>query len=426
MLPESEIREYGGKGAILNHVRDTLSDMPIPAYIIINPYDAESLNELLLKTSKLKAPLIVRSSSPFEYDDFEGIFASIKNVTNEYSLNLAIEKVKESAMSERAQEYAKQNGFEIDEDIRIIIQEQSDLPNGAMMRHPNNPDLIFITTYRDYNASRFSREYSSFLIDEETQKRKDIKQFSGYGLEEKDARFLVEKYKQIESLKDIAEGYSLFVEFGFDSRPSDKQFELYQVRPFKKIKTADFELPDITYNDDSVLKTNLVFGTTPKEGIVLPLVRSFGITEAKYLIGRYLREEDKIEFNGYDAMLLMHLENARHAFGNDSLEKHLPSVLMNWNWELNNALKDKPYCFMTSSAHREGYDVDLSVPNMKGLIIGNAKNFLVHDLMRLIKKADITLFDYNLPLKKFFKQATSIEDNVRIISNGKEAMAIKE
>lgn len=424
MLPKSEILKYGGKGAILNHVKDNLPEISIPEYLIINPYNAESLDGLFSKTSKLKSPLIVRSSSPFEYGDFEGIFASIKNVTYEDSLNLAVEKVKESTMSERAQKYAKQNGFKISDDIRIIVQEQSDLPNGAMMRHPNNPDLIFITTYRDYKTSRFSREYSSFLFDEETQKEKKILPFPSYGFEEKDARFLVEKYKQIESLKDIAKGYSLFVEFGFNP-VVNKPFELYQVRPFKKIKTADFELPNVSYDDGHVLKTDLVFGTTPKKGIVFPLVRSFGVTETVNLTNR-LWERDNIEFNGYDGILLMHLENARHTFESDSIKKHIPSILMNWNLELNNALKGKPYCFMTSSAHREEYDVDLSVHDMKGLISGSGENFLVHDLIRLIKKADIALFDYNLPLKRFFKQATSLEDNVRIISNGKEAIAIKE
>lgn len=36
MLPQTDIETYGGKGAILNYIRDHTS-LPIPEYVVLEP-----------------------------------------------------------------------------------------------------------------------------------------------------------------------------------------------------------------------------------------------------------------------------------------------------------------------------------------------------------------------------------------------------
>ena len=121
MLSTEEIEHYGGKGAILNHIRDKLSDVPIPRYVV--KQQGQWLWSIRKDLQKLQRPLIVRSSSPHEYGDFEGIFESVSNVKDKYSLKRAIEIVERSATSEKARTYAQQNDFEISRIIHTIIQE---------------------------------------------------------------------------------------------------------------------------------------------------------------------------------------------------------------------------------------------------------------------------------------------------------------
>ena len=162
MLPQADIERYGGKAAILNYVRDKLPDMPIKPYVV-KAHDA-TIDSVVSDFDAMKKPVIVRSTSPHEYGDFEGIFDSVKDVYDVHDLRHAVEKVKESAVSDRAKLYAKQRKMEIDGSISVMVQEQSDSQYlGAMMRHPNNPDLILIG-YHD-NAGKYKNEYSrQFLM----------------------------------------------------------------------------------------------------------------------------------------------------------------------------------------------------------------------------------------------------------------------
>ena len=83
---------------------------------------------------------------------------------------------------------------------------------------------------------------------------------------------------------------------------------------------------------------------------------------------------------------------------------------------------------MVPDAVRQGFEVDLSISKMQALIYGGMDNFLVHGLMRLLKKSQVTvgfdhpdfLFDH-----KFYRTSQSLVDKVRIISNGKKAVAMR-
>ena len=90
---------------------------------------------------------------------------------------------------------------------------------------------------------------------------------------------MVKQYKTIEDINGIADGYSLFVEFGLHP------FAIFQVRPFKKVETAHFDIFDS--GADCALHSDFVFGITPPEGIVLPVVRSFGVDEARAIVETY-------------------------------------------------------------------------------------------------------------------------------------------
>src|SRR3990167_8490614 len=100
MLPQQDVQKYGGKAAILNHIRERLPDMPIPRYVVKEAGDSayHSKSEFI----QLRKPCIVRSSSPHEYGDFEGIFETVHDVHNYDALVRAVNTVERSATSARA------------------------------------------------------------------------------------------------------------------------------------------------------------------------------------------------------------------------------------------------------------------------------------------------------------------------------------
>ena len=198
-----------------------------------------------------------------------------------------------------------------------------------------------------------------------------------------------------------------------------------------KIETADFELPD--YNHDEVLWSNFVFGITPPEGIVLPVIRSFGVGNSvhvvKALAQRFSGSGNRsIQFNGRDKILEMELTNyamCAGIMGDDKLEEMVAKRMEAWHMESEEHLQGNPYCLMISDAQRDTYDTDLSVPNMKGLVIGQVESFLVHNLMRLFKQADVTVGVPVLLFDNFYQNTESFSDKIKIISNGKEGIVLK-
>lgn len=423
MLEQSEIQQYGGKAAILNHITAKLPDMPVPRYVVKQA--GQDLASILPEFSGMKTPVIVRSSSPHEYASFEGIFDSVDGVHNEQSLESAVRIVEESAMSERAQRYAAIHGFSVDEQMHVIVQEQSPSTYlGAMMRHPNNPDLVFITCFS--GRGRFQQHYSGSVFNEKTGEREGCQVAVNEGLSEDKARFLVDKYKELESLKDLADGEVLYVEFGLSP------FMLYQARPFKKIETAEFDLPEEDRN--SGLHTNLAFGITPPEGIVLPVLRSVGYNEFEIaresadhsLLGAE-RARIQIAYGDSEMDWAMNMMNLRGQDSHHMRTRELFAKMMEGHHSQLDEEIGGAYCFLTSSAKREDYEVDLTIPNMRTLALGQAQSFLTHGLMRLIKQADVTFaFGPALVASEFYKGTKTREHKVRIISNGKEAVAMRE
>jgi hypothetical protein len=420
MLSQTEIDKYGGKAAILNHIRDN-TDLPVPPYVIMQ--SGQSLDSILGDFNAMQKPVIVRSSSPYEYGDFEGIFKSVRDVKNRPELEYAIQDVQQSARSERAKQYAEQHGFKIGGDIHLIVQEQTPSFGGGMLRHPNNPDLVFITYFK--GRGKYQQYYYTFLFDETIGDERYCRGFTSHGIEKEDAQFLVEQYKKIEGLEQIADDSVLFVEFGFNP------FAVYQARPFMKKQVADFKLPD---NDsESYLRTDFVFGVTSPEGICLPIMKSVGYDFALAAVNdaNRLMRRDKM-YEGLDEILrhgLVTIGMVR-GFGGQIDEMEATTAKMHeWYADGEHYSKGNPYCLMIGNAERDPYDLDLMVPNMRGLVIGQTDRFLVHNLMRLFKRSDITLgIGPNLFHTEFYKdkRAQSIFGRVRLYSNGKEGVAILE
>lgn len=416
MIQKEDIVKYGGKAAALNQICSRIPKLPVPPYVV-KQYE-QPIDTILSDFQSIKKPVIVRSSSPLDLDAFDGIHDSVPNVTNQETLERAVRKVEASAFSERARVYAAQNGYSIDDRMHIIIQEQSpSVYNGAMMRHPNNPDFLFITLA---TGDPIVRKYSRIVWNDTLDSKANISDYFSTGIPDESARFLADKYREIEILGDIAKGFSLIVEFGFNP------FAVYQVKIFKKITTADFDVP---YVDESRrITTDFAFGITPNEGIVFPIIRGYELGHEGRLFPSVVGNSSEISFKGHDLDIKVRLRNlAFAATYMGTTEAFNDAVISAMN---NNLMLDKkanrPYCFIIPSAIRESYDVDLSIPQMRALVIGEADNFLVHGLMRLLRKAEVTLCIPVIGDNQFYEGVHSIEDKVRVISNGKQATVMKE
>ncbi len=62
---------------------------------------------------------------------------------------------------------------------------------------------------------------------------------------------------------------------------------------------------------------------------------------------------------------------------------------------------------------------------MKVLMHSKTDDFLVHDLVRLMRLADVVVGADNLSSHDLFKKSRTLEDSVRIISNGKESVVMR-
>ncbi len=372
----------------------------------------------------MKKPVIVRSSSPFGYGDFEGIFKSIKEVYAKRDLKRAIQEIEESAISERTHKYANQNNFKINEEIHTIIQEQQTSEYiGGILRHPNDPDKIYIGFRTD--EGMYKNDNFTLVFDESTGKfiNKDVNEKN-----KKDIKTLIESYKEIETLQDISKDHSLFVEYSLNP------FSIFQVRPFKKIETADFEIPSSNLKGEYLkdyLLTDVCFGITPPEGIVLPVLKSVGINEVMTIFpGTNLFEGKYFKIGSPDGTLPMDLENVLALYRMNAISErefliNSRKIVEMHNNQMNKNFRGQPYCFVTSSIKNDSFDTDLSVPNSKAIIIGRCEDFLVHNPLRLIKKADYSIFYNGLIVTDFYKNISSLENKVKIISNGKKAVAMK-
>ena len=132
-----------------------------------------------------------------------------------------------------------------------------------------------------------------------------------------------------------------------------------------------------------------------------------------------------LEFDGVDEDLKTIMMLSDSILPNSDISTRLSKIVGHWLGSLDFRIADD-YCLMMSSAGREEYDVDLTASYMKTLVLGDTGNFMVHGLMRLIKKAEVTVGSKTLWRQPIFLGVASLEDKVRIISNGREGIVFKE
>lgn len=75
MLSQDQKQRYGGKAAILMCVQKQLPQMPILPFVVLE--HGQNIDSVVGDFNAMRKPVIVRSSSPYEYSDFEGIFDSV-------------------------------------------------------------------------------------------------------------------------------------------------------------------------------------------------------------------------------------------------------------------------------------------------------------------------------------------------------------
>ena len=417
MIQQSEIEKYGDKAAILNHILEHLPEAPILPYKTIDAR-IEQDNVLDIVYGKIPEPWIVRSSSPYSFGNFEGLFRSVPNV-DDFDLESALHKIKESAESEDVLRYAEQHGIDNYKPghVHFIIQQQSrSIKKGGILRHPNNPDALLMIHYE--GEGRFEQTNYKRILHSENGLTK-IKEWSAPSTSEE--LQAINWFKKIEQETNIYDG-SIIMEFGMHP------FSIYEIKPFKPFSTVDFDVPEI--DDKDGVKTDLCFGTTPEEGIVMPVVKTVGFLDAGLL---YDMSDFHTPGNIYYALApefatkLCNAAALKRA-GMITEGQQIAEIIKATKYH--NLRRDEemngPYAFITTNAAQEEYSLDLTIPNVHTVLSGNARHFFGHDVLRTIKQAPVFMNEQYLGVTKFMHNLNQNTDQVRVISNGKNAILYKE
>ncbi|MBI5332284.1 MAG: hypothetical protein HZB65_01810 [Candidatus Aenigmarchaeota archaeon] len=376
------IKEQGGKFGALTYLKEALPHLPI------KPYEVRDYRNLK-KVCGLKMPLIVRSSHPAEFWGMAGLLDSVKDVDYD-RIGEAVRQIERSFRNQELKLYAQQRSIELGNSFYVGIQEQSNsVYNGSMMRHPNNPDVVFVGIC---NGDDFRKRNIAFCVNsgEIEESVGDTSIFN-----ERELHELFDIYKQIEK-SDLMPGFSLQVEFGLEP------LSIYQARPFKKKETTDFDIPESEYI------TDMAFGITSPEGILLPLVKGV-LTSSLLSYGNSLRE-DISDLQLRNAQLIDSQNNNRV-----NTAEYLKKYLQDKNYAHKNG-----FAFMLDDVVRgEPYLIDIAIPNMKAFLCFTGSTFLTHEMFRMMQNSDVSMLEINI-------RNIDISNKIRLICNGKRAVVIPE
>ena len=283
------------------------------------------------------------------------------------------------------------------------------------MRHPNNPDIVYINFCRIDEGERDNWLLEFDETNRTLTKRSDLDRKTNTEI-----RKLIAFYKQIEASGLMPE-YALQVEFGLNP------LSIYQARPFKKFETADFQLP----TDKNGFEPEYIFGITKSEGIVLPIVRSYSFwftkTNCPFLTGE--RPDNSIydDIEMWNAADMIECLPGISELSSEDIRKSQRMIFVNrikaYHRKADERFQDG-YAIVIDEAHQEPYLMDITIPNMKAFLCGNGQNFLTHSLFRQMQNADVSLVHF-IDITKYHETLKS-GNNVRIISNGKQGVAIPE
>lgn len=248
------IAEAGGKIGGLNFLKATvpsLKDAILPVQVV-NP--DENLGELKVPEGD-QGQYIIRGSHPM---DFQGLVDVLTTKIGWEDIGGWVRDVQMQARRPAVMAYGKYENPAYYGRVFVGVQPYLDAQRGSIVEHPNIPgSYVMSFVPRDYQVGADSTNtgiYNS-TKDQMTWLSGTPDEITG-GAEDR-ARKAVEYYQAVEGSGIAKPGLSLQMEF----LNAEQQMYVAQVRAFKRKEQADFSLD----GDD-----RLVFGITPKEGIVLP------------------------------------------------------------------------------------------------------------------------------------------------------------
>jgi len=283
MFAEAELREKGAKRAVLEYIAQDDKSIPTP----------ETVDE-----TDDHEGVILRSDHWREFDDFYGIFESVAlgrtRYYDDHGLNgkpftnadeaLGYIFLRETGVTnidrklkwrrEVFDEYCKAKSLDPDEvlsELRVLRQRFVDSRiNGTMLLHPNVSDrhIIYMST-QDNQMYSFMTDSSDDSVQSTTgcffrcgAPKTDFPETLPLRREEMEK--IIATYNRITHMPNLKDGYSYMMEFTFDP------FFVLQVRRFRRIEDGSGLRCDWKDEQD-VFETGLTFGTTPQEGVELPL-----------------------------------------------------------------------------------------------------------------------------------------------------------
>jgi len=425
-ISRNDVRELGGKGAMLTALRDELPQLPIPEFII-KPVGGSMPN------IPFDGSYMVRSSSPHEdgiesiiegkkLASFAGLFQSEK-VTDKEDIKYAINRIEGLASSDDIKQYAKNHGVDLTNNIATIIQKySSNWFNGTITRHPGDEDtlLIYVTSAKGVAKMTSSMIYSermSKLLPIDNMIYPEVKSLKS------EIKEVIEWYKLMEHSSVLRPEFSYQVEFNLNP------VAILQARPFRRKESADFELPKIDAEIPHA-RTGIAFGVTPEEGVSLPVIRSFDAGDAAYLCkdalyGKMGEAHPAIYYNPSLALPIETLKsiNRRICSIGESAEIIRHYLCAQRDYDIG-----APYCFAIDKLRNSG-PLDLELTNMHTFVDFERYGIMTHDGFRMLQDTKVGLLFDRIGPYKIYKQPIWEINNfsqVRVYSNGRSGRLVQE
>lgn len=262
------IEVWGGKIAATMALQEAGFPVPESRYLAFQDLENKALVGNAFQELSARGPVIVRASHPNDWNGYVDVLPTMLDVRTEEQLLRAIATIKDVAASDALRIHAEDWGQSFSPEVHVLLQEQSPSPIvGAMMRHPHtgNLDMNYVdrVEYRRefgpvYALAHENEESKWFYLDESSNRE--------WGLEEGDLREAMEGYAAVEQSGILDPGWVYQMEMGLHP------FKIFQVRPFKpKVPIAPFSVPRSSELQGTPhISSDLVFGITPEEGLVLP------------------------------------------------------------------------------------------------------------------------------------------------------------
>jgi len=278
MLTQELINRGGSKLEATRLFLEEGLEIPIPKSLWL--YTGESLESVKSDFEALKKPVIIRSSHRYDWHGMIGVIPTFRNKYIFKNLEDAVSIIESFMRTPEMKQFSVDDCGDYTEEVHFLIQEQTSNIVGSMLRHPNDPDMIIIN-YFNLVERKWSRELESLGEPVYVPNISFARYSENIGLLDHDCCLdpdkitdreileLIEMYKNVENSGLLEDGWAYQMEFGLDP------LMFFQVRPFKQIEMADFNFYELKI-DCPHLKIGNTYGTTPKEGVVLPfaVVRS--------------------------------------------------------------------------------------------------------------------------------------------------------